>query len=227
MEQVIRTLIVAALPLIFAITLHEAAHGLVAKWLGDKTAYMMGRVTANPIKHIDPIGTIIVPIATYTMAHFLIGWAKPVPVTWQNLKHPRRDMAIVALAGPMANFLMAILWALIMHVGLYIHAIGDHETWLQIGKFILNAGSYGILINMILMIFNLLPIPPLDGSRVLSAIIPRKWSYYLDRIEPYGMFIILAFLFLGLYQWVIYPLLIYMTNWIGTVFGLGPILPLH
>lgn len=225
MEQMIRVLMVAAIPLIFAITMHEAAHGLVAKWLGDKTAYMLGRVTANPIKHIDPIGTIVVPIATLLFAGFLIGWAKPVPVTWQNLKHPRRDMALVALAGPGMNLVMAIFWALMAHVGIYIHSIGDHAAWLQVGSFITQASSFGILINVILLIFNMLPIPPLDGSRVLAAVLPGKWSAFLDRIEPYGMFIILAFLFLGLYRWIIVPPLLYLSNLIGSVFGIGPVFP--
>lgn len=181
-----------ALPVIFAITLHEAAHGWMAEKLGDKTARMLGRVTLNPIKHIDPIGTILVPGLLLFFGGFLFGWAKAVPVTMQNLRNPRVDMAWVALAGPTANLIMAVLWALVLKAGYMLLASSP-----EIGQFMIYSGIAGVSINIILLVLNLLPIPPLDGSRILSAFLPRKLAWQYNKLEPYGLFILLGLLFFG------------------------------
>lgn len=181
-----------ALPVIFAITLHEAAHGWMAEKLGDKTARMLGRVTLNPIKHIDPIGTILVPGLLLFFGGFLFGWAKAVPVTMQNLRNPRVDMAWVAIAGPTANLIMAVLWALVLKAGYLLLASSP-----EVGQFMIYSGIAGVSINIILLVLNLLPIPPLDGSRILSAFLPRKLAWQYNKLEPYGLFILLGLLFFG------------------------------
>lgn len=188
------------LPVLFAITVHEVAHGWVAKQLGDKTAQMMGRLTLNPIKHIDPVGTILVPGFLLLVGGFVFGWAKPVPITWENLRNPRRDVALVAIAGPLSNFIMAILWALVMKIGLVFSQSVD--SWLF---FLVLMGSAGVTINLILMVLNLLPILPLDGGRVLSALLPGPLSYKFSKLEPYGLFIILGLLFFGGLSWLLSP----------------------
>lgn len=185
-------LAVAALPLLFAITVHEVAHGWVAKHLGDPTAQRLGRLTLNPIKHIDPVGTLLVPALLLTLGSlagrpFIFGWAKPVPVTWENLRHPKRDMALVALAGPVANFLMAILWAVIAKLS---EVLPESLIWAAKPMFYM--GVSGIGINIILMVLNLLPLPPLDGGRVAVGLLPGRLSWQLSRLEPYGFFILLA-----------------------------------
>lgn len=202
LNDIIQRIAIWALPVLFAITVHEVAHGWAAKRLGDSTAMMLGRLTLNPIKHIDPVGTIILPILMMWVGGFVFGWAKPVPVTWENLKHPKRDMALVALAGPLSNLLMAILWAVIMKIGLLMKGTTD---WLALP--LLYMGGAGIFINTVLLVLNLLPIPPLDGGRVLSGVLPGPWSYRLNRIEPYGLFILLALLFTGVLGSIIGPLI--------------------
>lgn len=189
-----------ALPVIFAITLHEAAHGWMAEKLGDKTARMLGRVTLNPIKHIDPVGTILVPGALLFFGGFIFGWAKAVPVTMKNLKKPKRDMAWVALAGPIANLAMALFWALILKLGYILLSSAP-----DIGQFMIYSGLAGVSINLILMVLNMLPIPPLDGSRVLSAILPNPIAWQYNRLEPFGLFILLGLLLLGLLTPIIMP----------------------
>ncbi len=184
---------IAILPLLFGITLHEVAHGWVAKRLGDKTALMMGRLTLNPLKHIDPLGTIIVPGLMMLAGGAIFGWAKPVPVTWQNLKNPKRDMALVALAGPLANLGMAFLWALIARVGVMLSAV---SPWASVPMMLM--GKVGIVLNLVLMVLNLLPLPPLDGGRVMTSLLPGPLSYRFSRIEPYGFFILIALLMSGL-----------------------------
>ena len=184
---------IAILPLLFGITLHEVAHGWVAKHLGDKTALMMGRLTLNPLKHIDPLGTIIVPGLMMLAGGAIFGWAKPVPVTWQNLKKPKRDMALVALAGPMANLGMAFLWALIARVGVMLASVSE---WASVPMILM--GKVGIVLNLVLMVLNLLPLPPLDGGRVMTSLLPGPMSYRFSRIEPYGFFILIALLMSGL-----------------------------
>lgn len=190
--SIIAKIAIIAVPLLFAITLHEAAHGWLANKFGDKTALMLGRVTLNPVKHIDLFGTIILPLLMMLLSHFsfMFGWAKPVPVNWNNLNKPRRDMALVALAGPGANLLMAFLWAAVAKLA--IMATPHNPTLSTAAEFFMLAGQYGILINALLMILNLIPIPPLDGSRVLSAFLPPSLARQYELIEPYGIWILLA-----------------------------------
>ncbi len=221
-QTTIHFIAVAVLPLLFGITVHEVAHGWVASKLGDKTALMMGRLTLNPAKHIDLIGTIIVPLVLIFLGGFIFGWAKPVPVTWQNLRKPRRDMALVALAGPFANLLMAIIWGGIAKLCFLGLNAGVSNQWLKLVLvFFMTAGAYGILINCLLMILNLLPIPPLDGSRVVSSLLPPRWSAKYDRIEPYGFFILLGLLFFGVLQYLIGPPIFAMVALIKAWLGLG------
>ncbi len=181
------------LPVIFAITVHETAHGWVASKLGDRTAELQGRLTINPIKHIDPIGTVIVPLVLLALGGVIFGWARPVPINPQNFKNPSKDMAWVAIAGPASNLLMAIGWAILIKIG-----SGLTETLPEIGLFLVYSGLAGISINLILLVLNLLPIPPLDGSRVVSAFLPPKLAYQYNLVEPYGFFILLGLLFIGL-----------------------------
>ena len=197
----IQKIAIFLLPVLFAITLHEAAHGWMAKQLGDRTAEMMGRVTLNPLKHIDPIGTIIVPLVVYLLSGFVFGWAKPVPVTWQNLNNPRRDMALVALAGPGANLLMAFFWSLMIHLGLIF--INGNE-WFALPLVLM--GVAGVLFNALLMALNLVPIPPLDGGRVVNSLLPPRLSWYYSRLEAYGLFIMVALLASGLLAMILMPL---------------------
>ncbi len=198
--NIIQQIAIFALPVLFAITVHEVAHGWMAKKLGDPTAMMMGRLTLNPIKHIDPIGTILVPILLSMMGGFLFGWAKPVPVTWENLKKPKRDMALVAIAGPAANLVMALLWALIIKIGFLISGTFD---WLA--NPMIAMGQAGILINVLLMVLNLLPLPPLDGGRVATGLLPGPIAWKFSRIEPYGFFILLGLLAMGFLGKILWP----------------------
>ena len=202
-DVAIQSVAVAILPLIFAITLHEAAHGWVASKCGDKTALMLGRVTLNPVKHIDLIGTIILPIVLMFLGGFIFGWAKPVPVAWQNLRHPRRDMALVAVAGPAANLLMALVWAAIAKCAT-LYLAGNHQPWLATtGQFLQAAANFGILINCVLLVLNLLPVPPLDGSRVISSILPPGAAHAYEKIEPFGIWLLLGLLVLGLLSFIL------------------------
>jgi len=203
------------LPVLFAITVHEVAHGWVAMKLGDRTAQMMGRLTLNPIKHVDPVGTILVPGFLVLIGGFIFGWAKPVPITWENLRNPRRDVALVALAGPMSNFIMAIFWGLVMKISLTFGQTTD--SWLYPLALM---GGAGITINLILMVLNLLPILPLDGGRVISAILPGPLSYKFNRLEPYGLFIILGLLFFGVLSWLLSPPIKMLRAIIHTITGL-------
>ncbi len=206
---------IAILPLLFGITLHEVAHGWVAKHLGDKTALMMGRLTLNPIKHIDPLGTIIVPGLMMLAGGAIFGWAKPVPVTWQNLKDPKRDMALVALAGPMANLGMAFLWALIARVGVML---ASTSQWASIPMIYM--GYIGIQLNLVLMVLNLLPLPPLDGGRVMTSLLPGPLAYRFSRIEPYGFFILIALLMSGILWKVLGPPVAVLVDLFSLVAGI-------
>jgi Zn-dependent protease len=197
MNDLIQTIAVYALPVLFAITLHEAAHAYAAKYFGDATAYVQGRMSLNPIKHIDPFGTIVIPVVLYfaTGGSFLFGYAKPVPIQFGNLRKPKRDMAWVALAGPVANFVMALLW-LIVSIALTAMHVSE--------PFFLQMAQAGVLTNLVMLAFNLFPIPPLDGGRVLTSILPGKYAYKFAQIEPYGFFIVMALVMLKLlYFWMI------------------------
>ncbi|WP_417535445.1 site-2 protease family protein [Methylophaga sp.] len=213
--SLVQKIIIWAIPVLFAITVHEVAHGWVALKLGDRTAQMLGRLTLNPFKHIDPIGTVLVPGLLLLLGGFVFGWAKPVPVSYQNLRQPKRDMAWVAAAGPAANFIMAVIWAIVAKLGLMlIHAD------ISLGQPMMFMGVAGVLINTMLMMLNLLPIPPLDGSRVLSSWLPGPVAYKFSRIEPYGFFILLGLLYFGILSLILWPLVSAMLNLLVMVFGL-------
>lgn len=206
---------VAVLPLIFAITVHEAAHGWVAKRLGDPTAQRLGRLTLNPIKHIDPVGTLLVPGLLLAVGGFIFGWAKPVPVTWENLRNPKRDMAIVAVAGPGANLIMALLWALIAKLGTLLPA---SLSWAATP--LVYMGQFGIVINAVLMVLNLLPVPPLDGGRVAVGLLPNRIGWQLARVEPFGFFVLLALLATGVLSRIIGPPVNLVQNVVSVAVGL-------
>lgn len=188
-----------ALPVLFAITFHEVAHGWVAKQLGDPTAQRLGRLSLNPIRHIDPVGTVLIPGLLILMGTgFIFGWAKPVPITWSNLRRPKRDMALVALAGPGANLLMALIWAAIGRLAAYLPSM-----WAARPLFYMSIA--GITINIVLMVLNLLPLPPLDGSRVLSGLLPERLAWRYNQIEPYGLWILLLLMITGALGWILGP----------------------
>ncbi len=192
------------LPVLFAITVHEVAHGWVASRLGDMTAKMQGRLTLNPFKHIDPIGTVLIPAVTILLAGFIFGYAKPVPVTYQNLRHPKRDMALVAAAGPLSNLLMASLWALWIKFAILLY-----DNYPSVALFMIATGVAGIFVNLILMVLNMLPLPPLDGGRVLTGLLPMPYSASVARLEPYGFMILIALLLLGILGKIIWPVIIF------------------
>lgn len=188
--NLIQTVTLYALPVLFAITIHEAAHGYAARHFGDNTAYLQGRMTLNPLKHIDPVGTILMPLMLYfaTSGAFLFGYAKPVPVNFGALRNPKRDMVWVALAGPASNFAQAIFWALML-VGLA--ATGIQEP------FFLKMAQAGVLVNLVMWAFNLFPLPPLDGGRILVGLLPWKQAQMVSRIEPWGFFIVMGLVVTG------------------------------
>ncbi len=189
--QIIQTVAIYAIPVLFAITVHEAAHGYAARHYGDNTAYMLGRITLNPLKHIDPLGTIAMPLLLYfaTSGAFLFGYAKPVPVNFGRLRHPKRDMIWVALAGPGAHLVQAILWVVL---GYLMVAAGVEE------RFFLEMARAGLMVNLVMFAFNLFPLPPLDGGRILVGLLPMRAAIGLSRVEPYGFFIVLALVVSGI-----------------------------
>jgi len=189
---------IAAIPILFAITVHEVAHGWMAKNYGDRTAEMLGRLTLNPIKHIDPVGTVLVPLLMVWIGGFIFGWAKPVPVSPRNLRNPKRDMVPVALAGPGANLLMAIIWAALLKGFEYAQPMLGGAAF-----FFIQMAKIGIFFNILLMIFNLLPIPPLDGGRVLRGLVPESIGHRLDALERYGLIIVVGLIVAGLLSPVI------------------------
>jgi len=203
-SQLIQTVLIYALPVIFAITLHEAAHGYVAQRLGDPTAAMLGRVTLNPVPHIDPIGTILMPLLLYfsTGGAFLFGYAKPVPVRFDRLRHPKRDMVWVALAGPGANLLQALLWGVLLYV---LAGAGLTE------RFFIEMCKAGMLTNVVMFAFNLFPLPPLDGGRILVGLLPLPQARWLARVEPWGFFIVMALVLTGVVS----------TLWMRPLMGLS------
>lgn len=213
--SLVQKICIWALPVLFAITLHEVAHGWAARALGDRTAEMLGRLSLNPLRHIDPMGTVVVPVLLLALGGFLFGWAKPVPIGVRNLRHPRRDMALVAVAGPLANGMMALAWGLLLKLALAMNATDG--VWLGV-RYMAMAG---VMINLVLMVLNLLPLPPLDGGRVLSGLLPERYASVLDRIEPYGFFILIALMATGvLSQLMDWPLA--MAQWgIFSLLGLN------
>jgi Zn-dependent protease len=198
MDELIRNIAVYALPVLFAITLHEAAHAYVARYFGDNTAYAAGRMTLNPLVHVDIFGTIVIPIALYLTTGFVFGYAKPVPIDFGRLRNPKRDMAWVALAGPGANFIMALLWLIF---AVLLVALGVHE------EFPHKVAQAGLFTNLLMFAFNLLPIPPLDGGRVLTSMLPNRLAYKFARIEPYGFFIVLGLMFMNLLAFWVMPVM--------------------
>jgi Zn-dependent protease len=188
--QLIQTVAIYAIPVLFAITLHEAAHGYAARHFGDNTAYMMGRITLNPLKHIDPVGTILMPLLLYiaTSGAFLFGYAKPVPVRFGHLRNPKRDMIWVALAGPGANLVQALLWGIL---SILLQGAGVEEY------FFLQMCQGGLLVNVVMFAFNLFPLPPLDGGRILVGLLPYRQAELVSRIEPWGFFIVMALVIAG------------------------------
>lgn len=189
-SDLIQTVLIYALPVIFAITLHEAAHGYVAHRLGDNTAWMMGRVTLNPIPHIDPMGTLVMPVLLFlaTGGNFLFGYARPVPVRFGNLNHPKRDMVWVALAGPAINLAQALAWGVALYLCI---GMGVNE------RFVLEVCKAGIKVNAVMFAFNLFPLPPLDGGRILVGLLPWKQAVWLSKVEPWGFYIVMALVVMG------------------------------
>ncbi len=210
--SLIQKIAVFALPVIFAITLHEAAHGYVARYFGDMTAASLGRITLNPLKHIDLIGTILVPAISLVLGGFLFGWAKPVPVNFSNLRHPKKDMLWVAAAGPGANLLMAIFWGFVIFMAQIVPT-----NFYTIPLVLM--GQAGVLINVILMVLNLIPLPPLDGGRIAVSLLPRAQALMLSRIEPYGLFILLGLLITGLLGRLLFPIVDFVIRIVGAIFS--------
>lgn len=208
------TIAVWAAPILFAITLHEAAHGWVAYKLGDPTAKSRGRITLNPIKHIDPMGTVVVPLFLAMVSPFVLGWAKPVPVEPRYFKSPLLDMALVALAGPVSNFIMACLWAMFIVIS---NAVMSASPTLS---FLAEMGEKGIIINVVLMVLNLLPILPLDGGRVLAGVLPTSLAIPFMRMERFGMVIVLLLLVSGILGKIMWPLVVHFVKMISIIFGL-------
>ncbi len=202
-NNLIQTVLIYALPVLFAITVHEAAHGYAARHFGDNTAAMLGRITLNPVKHIDPVGTILMPVLLYfaTSGAFLFGYAKPVPVRFDQLRNPKRDMVWVALAGPGANLLQALLWGVLM----YLLLAGGLEE-----RFFLEMCRAGVLVNVVMFAFNLFPLPPLDGGRILVGLLPWKQAALVSRVEPWGFFIVMALVLTGIVS----------TLWMRPIMGL-------
>ena len=215
MDLDIQKLAINALPVIFAITLHEAAHGYVARHFGDQTAWQAGRVSANPLRHIDPVGTILVPAFILLVSHasLLFGWAKPVPVNFGNLRRPKQDMLWVAAAGPAANLVMALCWALLLKLAV---AMPEHTYSLAMEEM----GRAGLLVNTGLMLLNLLPIPPLDGGRIMVSLLPHRAAWKFAQLERFGLVILLVLLFTGVLDIVLYPLMGLFLLLVKTLFGI-------
>ncbi len=212
-DQVIQNIAIAAIPILFAITLHEAAHGYVARHFGDLTAYNAGRISLNPLRHIDPVGTILLPLLTLALGGIIFGWAKPVPVNFGALRNPKKDMLWVALAGPASNLVMAFGWALLAKIALTMQG-----SYFSVPM--LNMAEYGIRINIVLIALNMLPMPPLDGGRVAVSLLPYRQAVALSRIEPYGMFILIFMAMTPLLGWVLLPVMKVLARLIALIFGL-------
>ena len=212
-DQLIQTIALAAIPILFAITLHEAAHGYVARHFGDMTAFQQGRISLNPLRHIDLIGTILFPLLTLWVGGILFGWAKPVPVNFSALRRPKQDMLWVAIAGPASNLVMALGWVLLYKL-----------TWQfpenYFAEPLLEMAAIGIKINVVLMVLNLLPLPPLDGGRVAVSLLPHRQAYQLSMIEPYGMFILIFLAITPVLGWILGPLVGGVYKIISLLFGI-------
>ena len=213
--DLIRTISIFALPLVFAITLHEAAHGYVAKHFGDLTAYAQGRVSLNPLRHVDLVGTIMVPLVILTLSHFagssiLFGWAKPVPVNFGNLRNPKQNMRWVAAAGPGANFVMALFWAATLKAGTIAPDAYFSQPMIWMG-------AAGILVNVALAVLNLMPLLPLDGGRIVVSLLPPRLAYRFSLLEPYGMVILLVLLFTGVLGFVLWPIIVSLVAGVGAL----------
>jgi len=215
LSAMIQAVAIAALPIVLAITLHEAAHGYAAKHFGDPTAYLEGRITANPLKHIDPIGTIVVPLAILLLSTggILFGWAKPVPVNFGNLRRPKRDMLWVAAAGPGANLVMAMIWALVLKTAWMLPLNYFSVPMSEMAK-------TGIYINISLLVLNLFPLPPLDGGRIAVSLLPHRLAWKFAQLERWGFPILLVLLFTGILGSILRPLMAIVTVIIATIFQL-------
>ena len=213
-NALIQTIAVAALPVIFAITLHEAAHGYAARHFGDPTAWLQGRISLNPLRHIDPVGTILIPVAIllFSGGDFLFGYAKPVPVNFGRLRHPKKDMLWVAVAGPGANLLMACLWALMFKLSWFLPQFFSTP--------LARMAEIGIIINCVLMVLNLLPLPPLDGGRIAVSLLPHRLAFKFAQLERWGFPILLVLLFTGILGAVMNPLVVFSARAIESIFGL-------
>ena len=213
-NALIQTIAVAALPVIFAITLHEAAHGYAARHFGDPTAWLQGRISLNPLRHIDPVGTILIPIAIllFSGGDFLFGYAKPVPVDFGRLRHPKKDMLWVAAAGPAVNLLMALGWACLLKLA-FMNPASTYALPMA------RMADAGIQINAVLMVLNLLPLPPLDGGRIMVSLLPPRPAYRFSMIEPYGMPILFLLMFVGVLGSILGPLVGLFRFALATVFG--------
>lgn len=213
---IIQKIAVWAVPILFAISMHEVAHGWVASFFGDQTAKLTGRLSLNPLRHVDLLGTIIVPLLMLLVSNIIFGWAKPVPVDPRNLRNPRRDMAFVAIAGPIANIFMAFIWGFITKAGILAEQSGNH--WLGIP--LIYMGGAGVMINVVLAALNLIPIPPLDGARVLASFLPRRALYYFDKLEPYGFLILIILIFSGFLTNFLTPIVYFLMYLIERIYGL-------
>lgn len=213
LDNIIQTISIAAIPILFAITLHEAAHGYVARYFGDNTAYLQGRISLNPMRHIDLVGTILLPLMTLVLGGILFGWAKPVPVNFSALRQPKKNMLWVALAGPASNLLMALCWALF-----YKLAWMNPESYFA--EPLMEMANVGIKINAVLLVLNLLPLPPLDGGRVAVSLLPHQQAYQLARLEPYGMFILIFLAITPVLGWILGPLVSVVYKIISLSFGI-------
>jgi Zn-dependent protease len=210
----IEKIAVFAIPVLFAITLHEAAHGYVARYFGDMTAFAAGRISLNPMRHIDPLGTIVIPLLTLLLSPFMFGWAKPVPVNFGNLRNPKRDMLWVAAAGPFSNLLMALAWGFLLRIALGLPVDNPAQDWLSA------VGEAGIFVNVIFFALNLLPLPPLDGGRILVSLLPHRLAFKFAGIERYGFFILLALLFTGILGKVLSPFVSITLYFVNLVCGI-------
>lgn len=217
--HLVQVIAIYALPVIFAITLHEAAHGYVARHFGDMTAAMEGRVSLNPLRHIDPFGTVALPLILLALTKLLgggiiFGWAKPVPVNFANLRHPKRDMLWVAAAGPLSNFAMALFWALLLKIGLSMP-----ESFFALPLALM--GAAGVFFNIIIMVLNLVPLPPLDGGRILVSLLPHHLAWRVSRVEPYGFVILIVLLLTGVLGTLLWPAIGALMAIVAGMFGLS------